>query len=765
MKHTPYEEQVGSGVVHPRVIKRAGVLLLMAGLLFSLLLLRILLYQTVDYDFYQKKVLEQMTTEAKVTAARGNIYDCNGVLLATNVTTYRVFISPSSIRSAQVEHNKNNDGIRLDTLIAEGLSEELDVSYDFVLKQTTYTSYLDRTIQREVGEEQADRVRSFIDEYGLQQMVYLQATNTRYYPYSDLASHVLGFTGSDGTGLYGLEYSYNTLLKGTNGRYITARDAQGNEMPYAYKEYVEAQDGYNVKTTLDVFVQSALEEQLKTAYLESNGQNRAAGIVMDVNTGAILGMAVYPDFDLNDPWSLDDQSLLRLGLSGHAEGSEEYTTMKQQLLLNMWSNKAITESYIPGSTFKIVTASMALEEDVVELNEVFSCIGYKEVSGHKIHCHKTVGHGSLTFVQGIQQSCNPVLMTLGARIGGSTFYSYLKAFGFTEKTGIDLAGEGQSLFASADAFTDLDLAIYSFGQNFNVTLLQQITAISAVANGGYLVTPHLVSSVSDKNGNLIQSVSTNVRRQIISAQTCKTVAQILEQGVSGEGGAKNAYVPGFRIAAKTGTSEKKNEGSLGRYICSTVAFAPADDPKYAVIIMVDEPTSGILYGSTVAAPYVGNVMEVILPYLGVEPVYTDAELKNSTVTVPDCRYWNGSTAKKYCESSSFGLTVEIVGDPEGLVYKQYPEGGTVIEKSAGKLILYTERETQPETVTVPDVVGMSAVAANQTLINAGLNIRINGTKNFTGSGVKVTQQSIPAGTEVPRGSVLEVTFLYLDGAE
>ena len=758
----PYEEQALDGVSTPKMTGRAKILLGIGCVLFSLLALRIFLYQTLHYDYYQKKVLEQMTTEASVTAARGNIYDANGVLLATNITTYRVFVSPSAIATAQSEHNQNGDGVRLDTLIADRLSTVLDVSYDYVIKQIGYTAYLDRTIERQVSEESADEVRAFIDEYGLQKMIYLEATHTRYYPYSSLASHVLGFTGSDGAGLYGLELSYNTSLKGTNGRYVTARDAQGNEMPYEYKEYIEPVDGYHLNTTIDVFVQAALEEQLKAAYIESNAQNRAAGIVMNVNTGEVLGMAIYPAFDLNDPWMLDTQSMLTMELSGYAAGSEEYAKLKQELLLNMWSNKAITENYIPGSTFKTITAAMALEEDVVELNETFSCPGYKIVSGRKIRCHKTQGHGSLSFVQGIQQSCNPVLMTMGERLGISTFYDFFRSFGFTEKTGIDLPGEGSSIFAAEEDCSSLDLAIYAFGQNFNVTLIQQITAVSAVANGGYLVTPHVASSITDKDGKVIQSFDTNVRRQIISAETCKTVARILEEGVSGDGGAKNAYVPGYRIAAKTGTSEKKNEGSLGRYICSTVAFAPADNPQYAIIIMVDEPTSGVLYGSTVAAPYVGKVMETILPYLGVEAVYTDAELEKTTVTVPqDCLYWNATTAKKFF--ATYGFDVEIVGDPDGLVYKQFPEKGTVVERNGAKIILYTDKNAEEPTVKVPDVTGLSAAAANQVLINAGLNIRINGTKNYTGSSVKVTAQSLLAGALVPRGSVVEITVLYLGG--
>ncbi len=757
----PKENPESNGVIHPKVRSRSGVLLALAIGLFSLLLLRILLLQTLEYDRYQQKVLEQMTTEAEVTAARGNIYDANGVLIATNISTYRIFISPSSISSAQSELNETGDDVDFADLIAKNLSSILDVSYDFVLKQTTYTRYLDRTIKKEVEEETADRVREFIDEYGLQRMVYLQTTNTRYYPYGSLASHVLGFTGSDGTGLYGLEYYYNEMLSGTNGRYITARDAQGNEMPYAYKEYIEAEDGYHVNTTLDVFVQSALEEQLEAAYTESAGQNRAAGIVMNVNTGAILGMAVYPDFNLNDPWTLDDQSVDKLESSGFLGGSEEYSNLKQQLLLEMWSNKAITESYIPGSTFKVITASMALEEAVVSQSEGFSCPGYKTVLGHKIHCHNTHGHGSLSFVQGIQQSCNPVLMTVGLRLGTKTFYSYLRSFGFLQKTGIDLPGEGSSLFASEEAFTDLDLAIYSFGQNFNVTLIQQITAISAVANGGYLVKPHTVSSITDADGKVIKSYDTTVLRQVVSSSVCQEVSKILEEGVSGDGGAKNAYVAGYRVAAKTGTSEKKNEGSLGRYVCSTVAYAPADNPQYAVIIIVDEPTGDFLYGSTVAAPYVGNVLETILPYLGVEAVYTEAELAKKAVKIPDYRYYNASVAESYAEER--GIKVEIIGEREGVVYKQYPEPDTVVERESAKIILYTERGAEPETVRVPNVTGMSAVAANQALINAGLNIRILGTQNYlSGTGATVIAQSIGANTEVPRGTVIEVTFRHLD---
>ena len=788
-------ENKSEGNLHPKTIGRAAVLLGVAVLLCSALLLRIFLLQTVKYEHYRQKVLAQITTESSVNASRGNIYDANGVLLATNITTYRVFLSPSAIARAQALHDQEGSNIRLDTLISENLSQILDVSYEYVLKQTTYTKYLDRTIAREVSQEDAELVRAFINEYDLEQMIYLESTYTRYYPYEALASHVLGFTGSDGTGLYGLEFQYNKMLAGTHGRYITARDSSGNEMPYAFKEYIPAQNGYHVNTTIDVFVQSALEEQLENAYVESGGQNRAAGIVMNVQTGAVLGMAVYPDFNLNSPRDLDVQSLDILQNLGYELGSDAYNTVKQNLQLNMWSNKAITESYIPGSTFKVITASMALEEDVVTLDMCNQCNGYSIVSGQRIHCHKVQGHGSLTFAEGIQQSCNPWLMRVGLSLGRNTFYNYLKAFGYLEKTGIDLPGEGGGVFASQESFTDLDLAIYAFGQNFNVTLIQQITAVSAVANGGYLVTPHFVSSITDQNGNLIQSFDNHVRRQVVSESVCETVAKILEEGVSGTGGAKNAYVAGYRLAAKTGTSEKKERECpmcgytatpqsidgvalfscticnytgapeefrvSEKYVCSTVAFAPADDPQYAIIIMVDEPTEGPLYGSVVAAPYVANVMESILPYLGVEAIYTDKELENMATKVPNFVGYTASAARSYCQRN--GLNIEFIGLDEGIIRRQYPEAGVVVEKNSAKILVYTDKETETLTVKVPDVTGMSAVAANQKLINAGLNIRILGTKNYlSGTEATVVSQSVAAGQMVPRGTVVEVTFRYLD---
>lgn len=742
-------------------VKRAGVIGMMIVAAFLFLLIRILMLQTVGYEKYRDKVLNQITTEAEVIADRGKIYDRNGVLLATSVTTYRVFIAPRII--AQVSEEQE---LKYDVLIATELSGILDVEYDYILKQTTYTKYLDRTLARNVDEEVAKRVRKVIGDNDLEDMVFLQAGTTRYYPNGTLACHALGFTGSDGAGQYGLELKYDSILSGTNGRYITARDSHGEEMPYEYQSYIEAQDGHSIITTLDINIQSTLEEQLRATYTESGGQNRATGMVIDVKTGEILAQATYPDFDLNDPRKLNDFDTETLASAGFTADSEEYAKLRQELQLTTWSNKAVTEVYMPGSTFKIVTASMAYEENLVNPTETFYCPGHHyplEGSKIKIHCHKTTGHGSQTFAVGLQNSCNPVLMMMGARIGRERFYDYFRSFGYLEKTGIDLPGEGTSIFYQESAFSELDLATASFGQNFKVSPIQQLMAVTAVANGGYLLTPRMVKEVIDSEGNTITTYSTDVKRQIISTETAKKLAEVLEGGVSGGAGAKNAYVAGYRVAAKTGTSEKidkKNETGKEYYICSCVGFAPADDPEIAVIILVDEPTKGVLYGSTVAAPYLANVMRDVLPYLGVEAVYTDKELANMAVEAPSLVTWYASVAKSQAES--MGFEVEIVGSGS-VVKSQVPAPRTLMESHNAKIILYTESDMEKTTVTMPDLSGKTAVAANEILANFGLNIRIAGTNNYmSGSGAVAVAQSHAPGSEVERGTVITVTFRNQD---
>lgn len=746
----------------PVTLKRSLVAELLILAIFAVLLIRVFLIQTLDFEKYQAKVIDQLTVESAVAADRGNIYDRNGRLLATNVTAYRIFIAPRTIQGVQ-EEKYGREGNQQAQMIAAGLSEILEnVTYEYILTQTTYTTKLDRTVARNVNEETAEAVRAFVKENDLSTQVYLEAVSIRYYPYGSLAAHLIGFTSSDGEGLYGIEYQYNDQLKGTPGKYVTARDTYGNEMPYRYSSYIEAVDGNNVHSTLDVTVQAILEEQLNATRIESGANNRVCGIVMDVETAEILAMATSPGFDLNNAWALDEASLAVLQASGLSEDSAEYSELNRDLLLNMWSNKAITEIYIPGSTFKIITASISLEEKISQVSEQFTCLGSLNVLGTKIRCHKTEGHGTLTFAGGIQQSCNPIMMTLGLRLGTETFYQYAEAFGYMERTGIDLPGEAKGLFFNEATYSTIDLAVTSFGQNFKVTPIQQLTAICAVANGGNLMTPHVVSSVTDLQGKTVYKADATARRQTVSEDVCKTVSQILEEGVSGDGGAKNAYVLGYRVAAKTGTSEKVGEDKEAR-IASTVAYAPADDPQVAIIIMVDEPTIGSRYGSTAAAPYVANVLEQILPYLGVEAVYTEEELEKMAVTVPNLNYWTTALATNYLES--LGLSYEIIGDGS-YVTGQTPASGAAIEKVNGHVLLYTGSVKAEETVTVPNLMGKTAVAANSMIINAGLNIKIEGTKNYlSGTGATVVAQSPAAGTKVAPGEVVTVTFRYMEDEE
>lgn len=774
-------------------LKRSAFLGFAFLAVFAVLLLRILTLQTFSFEKYQSKVIDQVTTSSPVAANRGKIYDRNGNVLATNITTYRLFISPSSIEMAEEEEGKSYS-----ELIANGLSSLVEgVEYEDVYKQATeYTEYLDRTIARKVEESKADEIREFISEYELENMVYLEAQSTRYYPAGDLAAHVLGFVSNDGDGLYGLELQYDSYLSGVDGYYIKARDSYGREMPFEYASYIDAIDGYNITTTLDSTVQSFLEEELAATVEKFEVTNRACGIVIDVNTGAILAMATSSPFDLNDPWQLDEVSegrLEQLIADGYDEQSDEYNDLSRELLTTMWSNKAITESYIPGSTFKIITSSMALEEQVVSLTESVNCPGHKTVLGHTIRCHETKGHGALSFAQGLQQSCNVWFMTLGERVGIERYQEYVEIFGYNDKTGIDLPGEGNSIFASE--MTALDLAIYAFGQNFTVTPIQQIAAVASVANGGQLLAPYLVEKITDNAGNVIFAHEVEQKRETISEDTCRIISQILEEGVSGDGGANKAYVAGYRVAAKTGTSEKKERecpkcGSTGvphtvdekteyicsickyrgeeddfpvseKYICSTVAYAPADDPQIAVLIMVDEPTKGSLYGSTVAAPYVGNVLENSLPYLGVEALYSAEELENMRIKVSSYKNWSVERATRVI--SEAGLRYKVIGSGE-YVTSQLPAAGTYIEEVSGTIVLYAGSEPE-ETVTVPDLSGMVATTANQALINLGLNIRIEGADSYlSGTGYTVVAQSVAPGEKVAAGTVITVTFSKKSGS-
>ena len=799
-----------------RTTSRATALTIAFSAIAILVGIRLAYLQVYSYEYYKEQVMNEITMETEVNPERGTIYDTNGNILATNSTVYLCFISPQDIIDAMAEGDEdgeevlytwtgsdtNYSNIKMDELISRFFADTLGCDYEEVLEKTGKKNRRYEVIANEVSEEDAQKIREFIEEYDLTNQIYLRAGAIRYYPYEDLASHTLGFTNSDGIGIYGLEAYYNNLLEGTSGRYVTAQDALNNDMGFEYETYVAAEDGYDLVTNIDTYIQYELENQLEATVNENQAANRATGIVMNVNTGAVLAMATYPSFDCNDPYTLDAWSQAKLTEyetsdernddayqlavkkvkeenSKLEDGSEELTVAADayydanfadlyeearsnkyfDLLYTMWKNKAITELYEPGSTSKIMTTAMAFEEGVTNPTENFTCTGSLKIEGYSrpISCHKRTGHGTLPYAKSLQQSCNPALMTVALRLGRETFYKYFLDFGYGDVTGIDLPNEVATYYHSFNDFTTVSLAVYSFGQTYKTTALQQLTAISSVANGGYLVTPHLLKEVVDSDGKVIDTYETDVKRQVVSTEVCETIAGILEEGVSTDGGAKNAYVKGYKVAAKTGTSEKideKNEsGESFLRVGSCVAFAPADDPEISVIIVVDEPMGGSVYGSVVAAPYVSNFLSTILPYMGYEPQYTEEELKSVELSVKN--YVGTTTSEASSDIAAKGLKCEVVGTGT-VVTGQVPAAGSTLSKDSGRIILYTDNEEAKNTIEVPNVVGKSAEAANRMLINAGLNVSVKGASNSSESTVAV--QSVEAGTMVPAGTVVEISL-------
>ena len=749
---------------------------------------RLASYQIKNHDYYQSKVLNQLTIQTEVTPERGTITDRNGNILATNITVYNVILSPYDIithMQKDSEKNSDNDpendvhyeytdsdygiyysGRQLDDMIAEVLSKYLDVDKSSILEKAAKVNRYYEVVKKNVDADIAEKIETFIAQFDLKKDIYFVASSKRYYPKGDLACHVIGFTNSDGVGIYGLEAYYNNLLEGTSGRYILAQDGKKNDMPFEYERFIEAENGYNITTTLDMYIQYELENQLEKTFNESGAGDRVCGMVYDVDTGEVLAMATYPSFDLNDPYTIDEYSQAELDASGLKEGTDEYKTEYNRLMYRMWNNKCLTETYEPGSTFKVVTSSMALEEGVVTPETPFYCAGSLMVEGWSkpISCANHNGHGAVTFRTGLQQSCNPTLMQVAALIGRERFYYYFKAFGYGGKTGIDLPGEVGSIYASYENFSGVSLAVYSFGQTFKTTPVQQLRAITVVANGGYLVTPHLLREITDDDGNVIQTYESEPVRQVVSENTCKTLTDILEEGVATDGAAKNAYVKGYRVAAKTGTSEKKDEfdenGNTPYRVGSTAAFAPADDPQISALIMVDKPLKSAVYGGTVAAPYISNLLSYVLPYIGVEPQYTTEELAKLDVTLSS---YVGATVENAINDLSWrGFSYEIIGDGS-TVTAQIPEAGSKISSDTGLLILYTGEETPANTVEVPDLMGMSAYNANNAAVSLDLNVTFHGSTN--GSTATVINQYPAAGTKVPRGTIIEIELRHLDGTD
>ena len=725
----------------------------------AVLIVTLFTMQVIDYEKYQTRVIDNIQQESSIPAERGQIYDRNMVALATNVTTYRVFISPTDIQTLEA---KDKDGIKYSELIAEKLSELLDVDFQTVIEKTQKVNRRDETVKKNVDADTADKIREFISDNKLTSCLYLEATSMRYYPYGSLAAGVIGLTGTDG-GLLGLEMQYNSYLSGTPGRYITTRNGMSQQMPSEYDTYIDAKDGLSVVSTIDMSIQNMLEEQLENAYNYSEAANKLGGLVMNPSTGEIYAMATYPGFDLNDPYTLDPLAQKALDASGLDKESKEYNEKYWELVYGMWNNKNVSYLYEPGSTMKIMTTAMALEENVTRFSEVYTCKGALVVAGTTIHCHQHSGHGSQPFSVMLQKSCNPTIMTVAARLGASKFYKYFESFGYTAKTGIDLPGEEKGLYAPLSGFNQVELACYSFGQTFKTTMVQQATAVSAVANGGMLVTPRLVNSLIDGDGNTVVSFGTEYRKQVVSKNTGKQILEVLADGVRNGNGVKNAYVAGYNIAAKTGTSEKRDSKDSTARISSCVAVAPADDPQLVVLLIVDEPQTNNRFGSTIAAPFVAALLEQALPYLGIERQYTAAEMERIAVNVG--KYTGMSVEKAVTAIGKLGVSYEIVGEGK-TVTRQIPESGSTLTNINGRIILYTGGVPADRMVTVPDVTGMNATTAIRLLQNKNLNVLISGASNYSqDAGATVISQSVPGNTEIHEWDVVTIVCRYLDDGD
>ncbi len=737
-----------------KTIKR-GKIVLIAFLIFACFVLtNILRLDLISYSLYKNKTQQQITTESVLKAARGKIYDTNMNVLATEKTVWRIFVSTREIKKYIKNYNKPYNEI-----ISKGLSSILNLDYYNLLEKINNSNVLDVTIKKSANEEEYKNTLDFIVKNKLEDLVFTEAQTSRFYPGTTLAANVLGFTGSDNQGLYGLEYSYNSVLTGTDGYYLYAKDANGNTMPSEYATYVPAKDGASIVTTIDSYIQRQLENQLEIIRVNHKVENRVCGIVMDTKTGAILAMANSSPFDPNTHYNLDSVSQAKLDKSGYSPDSDEYKALKTELMQIMWSNKAVSETYEPGSTFKIITVATALELGVTTASDTFSCAGYHMVGGWRIKCHKVKGHGSgFSLAYGLQMSCNPTMMCLAERIGAENFYSYIERFGYLEKTGIDLPSEARTIFHSPQALGPTELATTSFGQRFKVSIIGHLTAIAAVANDGILVQPYLVREIIDNSGKTIYEHETVVKGQIISKSVANEVSDILEKGVSGDGGAKNAYVDGYFVAAKTGTSQKfdvlDENGASYLRIGSTVAYTKTNDSGIAVIIVVDEPQSDVKYGSVVAAPYISSLLTNVLPYLQYE-----SSKPKSTLSVKDYVGMTINEVQKELKNSD--ISYKIIGDGD-TVLSQFPLSNTVITKDLSTVYIYTIKREE-ELIIVPSIVGMNILAAEELLMRLGINIKLDGDINSSGhTGYTVITQSIPPDTKVARGEVITLRIANLD---
>lgn len=726
---------------------------------------------------YQALANESQFKSTVVKANRGSIYDANGKILAQSATVYSICVNPHRVYEQQKIEMKNENTPETESGVLESkrmvdaaatiLSEELNVTYDFVMEKLATNGEDTKKwdlIAKSVEKPVADKIAERAEEEKLGDLIFKNLDTKRYYPQAELAAAVIGFTNFDGDGVYGIESYYNEYLKGVDGKIISAQDGLGNEMPYKNDKMYESRDGNSVYLTLDMTLQYYVEKYLQQQVQAHAPADRACAIMMNAKTGAIYAMATVPGYDLNDKNSIYDKNIAAYlaGITDEEEYSEQYAAKREQ----QWKNKAVGELYYPGSVFKVVTGSAALEEKAISLNSTFDCGRVYQVADITFGCWASYSHGTQDFTTAMTNSCNPAFIQIGQRLGNDKFFEYFKAFGFTEKTGIDLPGEADSLYTNTSEKGPVELASSSFGQTNKVTPIQMITAYAAVINGGYLVTPYVVSKIVDTNGNVVKTTEPSIKRQVISEETSAQMREVLESVVNRKDGS-NAYIKGYDIGGKSGTSQKQEEinrtGNPDLYVASYCAFAPADDPEIIMLVMIDQPTAldqnGALmyYGSVVAVPAVANTLKEALPYLGYYPEYTQAELDALGTTLPSVELETVDIAKSTLES--LGLQVTVIGDGAKVV-SQVPVRGSQIPRN-GKVILYTEENYKTEYTTVPNIIGRSLSEVNTILTNANLNFKVgDGAANSTGA--VAYSQNYSEGDEVPVGTIIEVVFVTKD---
>lgn len=729
--------------------QRSTILLIIIVILgFGSITCRLFYLHLIKGEELSDKAVDQQLSDTTVSAKRGSIYDRNGNTLASSASVWKVILAPAYFE---------DDAQR--RFVSQGLASILGMAESDIFELASKTDSYYQTVKRRIESDERDKILEFIDSVSvkyqnLASVIVLEEDYKRYYPYNDFAAAVIGFTGSDGQGLAGIEYQYDSYLTGTPGRIVTENNAVGTTMPFEYQQKEDAKDGNSLVLTLDETVQHFLEKYLKQGIEEYDVVEGAVAICMDVNTGEILGMAVENSYDLNNPYEITNPDYLKIleKLSGTALEEK-----KNELLAKQWRNKAISDTYYPGSVFKIITAAAALEEGVAQLNNTFYCSGsyspYEGVS--PIGCHNRNGHGTQDFTEALCNSCNPAFMMLGKALGTEKFWEYYQSFGFNSRTGLDLPGETSGLFFSENGdMGPTDLAIGSFGQGLTVTPVEMLTAVSAVANGGDLVRPYLVSQIIDADGNVVETTEPVVKRQVISEETAAQMAKILEKNAY-EGTGKNGYVAGYRVAGKTGTSEKIGQSrteDVKDYVASYCGFAPADDPQIALLVYFDTPTGDAYYGSQVAAPVFASIMSEICPYLGIEAQYTEEEMEYVDTVAGTYLTMGINEAQNQVREDGFSVYVCGEGDT---VLAQVPEAGSKIPRG-GQVVLYTTTDSTKETVTVPDLVGYTVAQVNEVAANYNINISFSG--SVDSESVYSYSQSIDPNVEVSPGTVVTVYF-------